>query len=99
MLQIRIVSNTGTVYEGKVAHVTFPGEAGSFAVYPMHAPLISSLVKGDIICYPANSPVNGTANNPAGGHANNPAGSENKVIPVQSGFVEVNADRITACIE
>ena len=91
MLQIRIVSNTGTVYEGKVAHVTFPGEAGSFAVYPMHAPLISSLVKGDIVCYPANSPVNDPANNPAG--------SENKVIPVQSGFVEVNADRITACIE
>ena len=99
MLQIRIVSNTGTVYEGKVAHVTFPGEAGSFAVYPMHAPLISSLVKGDIVCYPANNPAGGTANNPVNDPANNPTDGKKKVIAVQSGFVEVNADRITACIE
>ena len=87
MLQIKIVSNTGTVFEGKVMHATFPGESGSFAVYPMHAPLISSLVKGDIVYYLANGPDN------------NPANKETKMIPVQSGFVEVNADRITACIE
>ena len=79
MLQIRIVSNTGTVYEGKVAHATFPGELGSFAVYPKHAPIISTLVKGNIVYYPANG--------------------DKQTIPVQSGFVEVNADQITVCIE
>ena len=79
MLQIRIVSNAGTVYEGKVNHVTFPGELGSFAIYPKHAPIISTLVRGNIVCFPANG--------------------DKKIIPVQSGFVEVNADQIIACIE
>jgi len=79
MLQIRIFSNTGTVYEGKLAHATFPGEAGSFAVFPKHAPIISTLVKGNIVCFPANG--------------------DKQEIPIQGGFVEVNADRITACIE
>ena len=79
MLQIRIVSNNGTVYEDKVVHATFPGELGSFAIYPMHAPIISTLVAGNIACFTA--------------------GGEKKTIPVRSGFVEVSADRITACIE
>ena len=79
MLQIRIVSNAGTVYEGKAMHVTFPGELGSFAVYPKHAPFISTLVKGHIVCFPANG--------------------EKQTIPIQGGFMEVNADQVTACIE
>ena len=79
MLQIKIISNTGTVYEGKVAHATFPGELGSFAVYPKHAPIISILVKGNIVCFPANG--------------------DKQMIPIRGGFVEVNADQITACIE
>ena len=36
-------------------HATFPGEIGSFSVYQQHAPIISTLVKGNIVCYPANS--------------------------------------------
>ena len=54
MLLIKILSPTGYVYEGEVAHVTFPGELGLFSVYPFHAPLISTLVKGQIVCYPSN---------------------------------------------
>jgi len=79
MLQVKILAYSGTVFEGKVKHVTFPGELGSFAVYPKHAPIISTLIKGKIVCFPANG--------------------DKQVIPVQSGFVEVNRDRITACIE
>ena len=79
MLQVKILTNSGTVYEGKVMHATFPGELGSFAVFPKHAPIISTLVKGNIVCFPANG--------------------DKKIIPVQSGFVEVSADQITACIE
>lgn len=54
MIDIQIVSPSGTIYDGKVSHVTFPGEAGSFAVYPSHAPIISTLVKGNIVCFPEN---------------------------------------------
>jgi F-type H+-transporting ATPase subunit epsilon len=51
MIKIKIHSPTGTIYDGSVTHVTFPGEVGSFSVYPLHAPIISTLVQGDIICY------------------------------------------------
>ncbi|MDR0395435.1 MAG: F0F1 ATP synthase subunit epsilon [Tannerella sp.] len=52
-LKIKILSPAGMVYYGEVAHVTFPGQAGSFSVYPLHAPILSTLVKGDIVCYPS----------------------------------------------
>ncbi|MDR2679834.1 MAG: F0F1 ATP synthase subunit epsilon [Tannerella sp.] len=52
MIEIRILSPQGTIYDGKVSHVRFPGEAGAFAVYPSHAPIISTLVKGNIVCFP-----------------------------------------------
>lgn len=51
MIKIKILSPTGTVYDGNVSHVTFPGELGSFSVYPSHAPIISTLIKGDIVCF------------------------------------------------
>ena len=79
MLQLRIISSTGTVYEGNVMHATFPGEIGSFAVYNLHAPIISTLVKGNIVCYPASG--------------------DPLTIPLESGFVEVKDNVITACIE
>ncbi|MDR2915708.1 MAG: ATP synthase F1 subunit epsilon [Tannerella sp.] len=52
MINIKIFSPTGNIYDGNVSHVTFPGELGSFSVYPSHAPIISTLVKGHIVCFP-----------------------------------------------
>jgi F-type H+-transporting ATPase subunit epsilon len=51
MIKMKILSPTGTVFDGNVAHVTFPGGAGSFSVYPLHAPIVSTLTKGNIVCY------------------------------------------------
>jgi len=50
-MKIKILAPTGIVFEGDVSHVTFPGSLGSFAVYPHHAPIISSLKKGEIVCF------------------------------------------------
>ncbi|MDD6891987.1 MAG: ATP synthase F1 subunit epsilon [Bacteroidales bacterium] len=47
-LHLRIVSPERTVFEGQVAQVTLPGEAGRFQVLFNHAALISSLTEGDI---------------------------------------------------
>jgi F-type H+-transporting ATPase subunit epsilon len=54
MIDIKILSPLGTIYDGKVSHVTFPGAMGAFAVYPSHAPIVSTLVKGNIVCFPGN---------------------------------------------
>lgn len=50
MLQIQIISPTATLYEGEVQHAVFPGTKGAFAVFPDHAPIISSLKAGVIRC-------------------------------------------------
>jgi F-type H+-transporting ATPase subunit epsilon len=76
---MKIFSPTGTLFDGNVTHATFPGETGSFSVYPRHASILSALTKGRIICYASES--------------------EKQAIPVESGFVEVKDNQITACIE
>lgn len=47
-LQLTVVSPERTLFDGKVEIVTLPGGLGSFSVLHDHAPLISSLVKGEI---------------------------------------------------
>ena len=79
MLKLKIISPTETIFDGKVKQVIFPGEIGLFEVLPKHAPIISSLIKGDITCLTASG--------------------EEKKFSVASGFVEVNANIITACVE
>jgi F-type H+-transporting ATPase subunit epsilon len=79
MLHVKILSPTGCVFEGEVMHITFPGELGTFAVFPSHAPIISALVKGIIACFPPDG--------------------DKLTFPIESGFVEVNANYITACVE
>ncbi|MDR1332636.1 MAG: F0F1 ATP synthase subunit epsilon [Tannerella sp.] len=51
MIDMTILSPQGTIYDGRVSHATFPGEAGAFAVYPSHAPIISMLAGGNIVCF------------------------------------------------
>ena len=51
MIKIKLFSPAGVLFDGDVAHVTFPGEVGRFSVYPLHAPIISTLKKGAIACF------------------------------------------------
>lgn len=47
-LQMKIVTPAGTRFDGEVLHAAFPGTLGEFAVFPAHAPLISTLKKGTL---------------------------------------------------
>ena len=49
VIQLHIVSPEGTLVEQAVSAVTLPGTIGPFEVLKGHAPLISSLEKGDIV--------------------------------------------------
>lgn len=48
-LQLKIFSPEGVVLNEVVEYATLPGTSGSFSIYSMHAPIISSLEKGEII--------------------------------------------------
>lgn len=49
-LEVTIVSPEQTLYAGTVESITVPGERGRFEVLKGHAPIISSLTAGTIIC-------------------------------------------------
>ena len=47
-IHLVIVSPEKTLFDGDVQYVKLPGSLGLFGVYHNHAPLISSLEKGEI---------------------------------------------------
>ena len=51
MIKIKIISQAGTVFDSEVQHITLPGALGLFSIYPKHAPLLSKLNKGNIVCF------------------------------------------------
>jgi F-type H+-transporting ATPase subunit epsilon len=78
-IHIQITSPKGTLYEGDLLYAVFPGVGGEFAVYPDHAPIISSLKSGVIRCV-------------VGEKSEQP-------VEVGGGFVEVNENKVTVCVE
>lgn len=49
MLTLKIVSPEKVVYDGPIEKVLVPGTMGQFEILDNHAPLISSLEKGNIV--------------------------------------------------
>lgn len=50
MLSVNIITPDKMLFSGVVKSVRFPGASGSFMVLKHHAPIISSLMKGEIVC-------------------------------------------------
>ena len=48
-MKLEIISPEKTYYKGEVDSVTLPGALGPFQILKNHAPMISSLTKGQII--------------------------------------------------
>lgn len=48
MLNLKIVSPEKIVFNGEVERVVVPGSLGNFEILTDHAPIISSLEKGDV---------------------------------------------------
>lgn len=78
LLDIIISTPEGIAFEGKVESAKFPGANGSFAVFPKHAPLISLLTSGIIVCQQESNVIE---------------------ICIKGGFVEVNKNVISVCVE
>lgn len=49
-LQITIVSPETTLFEGSADSIIVPGEKGQFEILKQHAPIISSLSAGKVVC-------------------------------------------------
>ncbi|MGM9746714.1 MAG: ATP synthase F1 subunit epsilon [Paludibacteraceae bacterium] len=77
-MKLEIISPTGAIFAGEVTSVSLPGTFSAFEVLHNHAPIISSLKRGNIV-YKTDT--------------------DEKVLAVDGGFVEVNNNCITVCIE
>lgn len=49
-LQVNIVSPEKTLFSGICEQISVPGELGTFEVLVNHAPIISTLTSGAIVC-------------------------------------------------
>lgn len=49
-LRVDIVSPEKTLFSGEVECLVIPGEKGTFEVLHNHAPIISNLVAGKVVC-------------------------------------------------
>jgi len=49
MLNVTILNQKRTIYEGKAKSIFLPGDEGEFEILPFHKPLLSLLRKGKII--------------------------------------------------
>jgi len=47
-MNLQIITPDTRIFEGKVKLVTVPGSKGSFQILKNHAPIISTLEKGDV---------------------------------------------------
>lgn len=84
-LHLVIVSPEHTLFDGLVNWVELPGELGRFQVLYNHAPLISSLQKGNVAFEKAEA------------HSN--MKQEPQLITITGGFVEVKDNSVSVCVE
>jgi len=50
LFHVEIISATRKIYDGHVSSLAIPGISGSFGVLAGHAPMISSLAIGKLVC-------------------------------------------------
>lgn len=48
-MHIKVITPDQEVFEGEIVQAKFPGLSGNFEVLKDHAPLISTIAKGDLI--------------------------------------------------
>ena len=84
-LHLVIVSPEHTLFDGLVNWAELPGEKGRFQVLYNHAPLISSLQKGNV-SFETNDANTGVKRNL-------------QTIAVAGGFVEIKDNLISVCVE
>ncbi len=57
MIEFKIVTPDGIIYEDKVEKVTVPTTSGEITILPKHIPLVSVLKAGELVAYKEDHPV------------------------------------------
>lgn len=84
-LHLVVISPEHILFDGLVNWVELPGDMGRFQVFYNHAPLISSLQKGNVVFEKSTSQAN--------------VKQEPQTISIAGGFAEVKDNSISVCVE
>lgn len=93
MMKVKVISPEGQIFSGDADAVTLPGEKGRFQVLHMHAPIVSTLAKGEV-------KIHCESGFSSAKKADSIADIEGKdlIINVTSGAVKSQNDQITILI-
>ena len=50
-MEVKVISPESDVFAGKADSVILPGESGGFEILNMHAPIVSTLGKGEVVIH------------------------------------------------
>ena len=89
-MQLEIVSPEKTIFSGEAKSVHLPGSEGHFQVLNNHAPIVSTLKKGEIL-------IDGVDNNPESDFLDFSNGKASLVI--KSGVVEMKKNKLIILVD
>ena len=91
-MELQIVSPEAELFSGVVESVTIPGKSGSFQILNNHAPIVSTLVSGNVIIK-GNLKLNKDQKEKFIQEGNQ------TILQIQSGAIELNANKAILLVD
>jgi len=91
-MELQIVSPEAELFSGEVESVTIPGKSGSFQILNNHAPIVSTLVSGNVIIK-GNLKLNKDQKEKFIQQGNK------TLLQIQSGAIELNANKAILLVD
>ena len=91
-MELQIVSPEAELFSGQVESVTIPGKSGSFQILNNHAPIVSTLVSGNVIIK-GNLKLNKDQREKFIQEGNQ------TILQIQNGAIELNANKAILLVD
>ena len=89
-----MISPEGDVFAGKADSVILPGEGGGFEILNMHAPIVSTLGKGEVVIHASSGFADAKMQ-----EGLSPDGKGDVVLEVSSGVVKALDNHVTILVD
>ena len=90
-MQLEIVSPEAQLFSGEIESITLPGASGSFQILNNHAPIVSTLKKGEI-------KLKGSFDNDSAENLNVQNNKEAS-LEIQSGVIEMKKNKLIILVD
>ena len=91
-MELQIVSPEAELFSGEVESVTIPGKSGSFQILNNHAPIVSTLVSGNVI-------IKGNLKLNKDQKEKFIQEGSQTILQIQSGTIELNANKVILLVD